>query len=76
MQTNAEGELNIDSPTPPTDMEVTAFSDGEAIDVDMSDQTISFPNEQGSYYYVPWLTWEDDDEVVSEASYVFAVEVQ
>ncbi|HLR42720.1 MAG TPA: hypothetical protein VK067_05675 [Pseudogracilibacillus sp.] len=74
--TNVDGELDIGSPTPPTDIEVTAFLDGEEIEVDRFNQTISFPTENGSYYYVAWLTWEDDDEVASEASYVFALEVE
>lgn len=73
---NADGELDIDSPTPPTNVEVTAFLTGEEIDVNISDQKISFPSEQGIYYYVAWLIWEKNDEVLSEASYVFALEVQ
>lgn len=73
---NAKGELDIDAPTPPTDIEVTAFLDGEAMDLDSSGQTISFPDEQGSYYYIAWFSWEDDDRVTNEASYVFAIKVE
>lgn len=74
--TNTDGVLDIDYPTPPTDIDVTAFLADKEVKVERSDQTISLPHKQGSYFYIAWLTWEEDEEVVSEASYVFAVEVE
>jgi len=72
----ADVELDIDSPTPPTEVKVTRFLEDEEINLGVSDQTISFPTVQGNYHYIAWLTWEEEDEVVSEASYLFSIEVQ